>query len=78
MGDDDRWRHASAYLYGLALDDPEWAWEFLRRNRRFRRAARPPPEAQAEDLGDWGVHFRAAPGHAGRPRPRRLEAGLAR
>lgn len=87
MGDDERWRDRSAYLYGLALDDPEWAWEFLRRNRRFREAAGPSAAATAGDLGRpeatsplaaWGLHFRAGPRHAGRPRPRRLEAGLAR
>lgn len=86
MRDADRWRDRSAYLYGLALDDAEWAWEFLRRNRDFRQAARSSPDAVpgvpeqgagTTSLEAWGVHFRGRPGHAGRPRPRRLVPGLA-
>ena len=86
MRDADRWRDRSAYLYGLALDDAEWAWEFLRRHRGFRAAARSAPEAVVTASGlavsgipleVWGVHFRARPGHAGRPRARRLVPGLA-
>lgn len=88
MGDHERWRDPAAYLYGLALNDPEWAWEFLRRNRRFRDEVGPPTAAAAvgaigkadvtDPLAVWGLHFRARPRHAGRPCRRRLETGLAR
>ena len=89
MDDDERWRDPAAYLYGLALDDAEWAWEFLRRNRRFRAAVDPPPATDATAIsspqpgaGDaleaWGLHFRDRPEYARRPRPRRLAAELAR
>jgi hypothetical protein len=70
MRDADRWRDRSAYLYGLALDEPEWAWEFLRRNRGFRQAARSSPDSVpgaperapgTAPLAAWGVHFRARP-----------------
>jgi len=31
------WRPAAAYLYVLRLDDVALAWEYLRRNPRYRR-----------------------------------------
>ena len=87
--DDEHWRDPAAYLYGLALDEAEWAWEFLRRNRRFRATVGPPPATDATTIADphagdsdaleaWGLHFRARPGHARRPCARRLAPGLAR
>lgn len=32
------WRHEASYTYTHALPRRGWAWEFLRRNRDFRRA----------------------------------------
>jgi len=31
------WRHEASYAYTRALPRRGWAWEFLRRNRDFRR-----------------------------------------
>ena len=89
MDDDERWRDPAAYLYGLALDEAEWAWEFLRRNRRFREAIGPPPATDtstiagpqpgaAEVLEAWGLHFRARRRRARRSCRRCLAAELAR
>jgi len=39
------WRNAEAYAYTAGLGHEGWAWEFLRRNRRYRAdaaASRPP------------------------------------
>ncbi|GAJ29592.1 transcriptional regulator domain-containing protein [Acidomonas methanolica] len=61
-----QWRHESAYDYIDDLDPAALAWEFLRRNRDYRKEyARVTRRgrieaAAAADLADrWGMRFRA-------------------
>lgn len=52
----------SSYEYLRRLSADRWAWEFLRRNRAFRRDAafRPPIDVSAAPLARPGVRFRRA------------------
>ena len=66
------WREGDSYRYLLGLDREGWAWEWLRRNRRYCDHARAmllehpattSPAARlsllpACDATDWGLHFR--------------------
>lgn len=82
MTADDRWRLPAAYEAMLAYDASAWAWEFLRRNPRYRAEAgkaptpKPPRRPsqgsrrttpQGRGPPAWGLHFRAGP----RPEARR-------
>lgn len=56
------WRSSAAYDSLRALSPADLAWEFLRRNRRyrqeFRRFAQALPEAEARLLAArWGLRF---------------------
>ncbi len=52
----DAWQPSAAYLYVLHLKGPDLAWEFLRRNPRYRddwtRAVH-----GTGDVTHWGLSF---------------------
>jgi len=53
------WMSSAAYLYALQLDDPQLAWEYLRRNCLYRQDWL---QFRADPLtfpaGTWGLQFR--------------------
>ena len=52
---DPPWQATAAYLYTLSLPPPALAWEFLRRNARYRLAWRDGRSSDA--VGPlWGLH----------------------
>jgi hypothetical protein len=76
-----QWRHESAYDYIDNLDPAALAWEFLRRNRDYRReyarATRrggSDAAAAAELTQRWGLRFRAESRDAGTARHEPLES----
>ena len=66
--DNERWRLPAAYLDALGHDDPDFAWEMLRRNDAFRREAEAArsDERPADALASWGLTFRPGSGYARR------------
>lgn len=57
------WMCSAAYLYLLQLDQPLWAWEYLRRNSIYRQDwQRSRAEPLAFPAGLWGLRFRREPG----------------
>jgi hypothetical protein len=61
------WRNAQAYRWQRALDRAGFAWEFLRRNRRYRRMSLNTSAAistgsitasTCPDARVWGLAFR--------------------
>ncbi|MES2902980.1 MAG: DUF2285 domain-containing protein [Pseudomonadota bacterium] len=56
------WRDAEAYRPLIALDRSGWAWEWLRRDPAYRRAARqgldssPGPDDRQANARAWGLH----------------------
>jgi hypothetical protein len=68
------------------LQRSDFAWEFLRRNRRYRRDysalrrqqtdGKPDERMMAAKLAPWGLSFRLRPGPSGGPSPSPLAAGI--
>lgn len=78
--DVDRWRLPAAYLDAAGHDDPDFAWELVRRSADFRRAVEPVRDTDrfGDALASWGLTFRPGPRHARRTgRAGLLEAGAA-
>lgn len=50
------WQPSAAYLYVLHLDAPSTAWEFLRRNPRYREHWK-----GSDEDSDWGLSFAEDP-----------------
>ena len=63
------WRSEAAYAYLHDLKTAELAWEFLRRNPKYRRDYRTAADAtadQAEQLiAQWGLRFPDQSGSSG-------------
>src|ERR1700674_4570537 len=68
MPQDSDWRSSAAYDYMDQLDTSGLAWEFLRRNRRYResyyelaRSGRLRDERARRFAEQWGLSFRFGP-----------------
>lgn len=56
MNSRNDWRPSAAYAYLLHLDGPALAWEYLRRNDRYRRDWQiAMPQAAIRAAGVWGL-----------------------
>lgn len=59
------WRSPSNYHYLEKLDRAEWAWEFLRRNREYRKDFVRILDSTAREATAiaerWGLSFRLRP-----------------
>ena len=53
MSGESEWRATAAYLYLLTLDHSGVAWEYLRRNQRYREQWH-----DARTIEDWGLLHR--------------------
>ena len=49
------WGVAAAYLYTLDLDGPALAWEYLRRNRRYRAEYERSTRRRVARAERWGL-----------------------
>ncbi|WP_146214659.1 transcriptional regulator domain-containing protein [Azospirillum thermophilum] len=60
------WRTSAAYQYALLMPVSCWAWEFLRRNRKYQADAaagrRRGPAGEPDRACDWGLHCPGRPG----------------
>jgi hypothetical protein len=53
------WRATAAYIYILHLDSISLAWEYLRRNRAYRRDwARLGRDDRGRPVHNWRLQFR--------------------
>ena len=66
MAEDADWRHGKAHDYVDRLDPTGLAWEFLRRNRKYRDDFERVPKHKRETASDtltklWGLRFPGFP-----------------
>jgi hypothetical protein len=66
MAENADWRHGRAYDYVDRLDPAGLAWEFLRRNRRYRDDYEGIPKHKRDTASDtltsiWGLRFPGFP-----------------